>query len=329
LKSILQCRPSHHAVRCVLDHRAHDQLSGLFDGSADWVRPTVVGRIQAQVKLWLSARKGDTIVCFNGMPPLLPTDARVVIFVQNRLQVVPPEKSTVSGFVALRLRAERLCATHLRGRVDHYVVQTKSMEDALVRYVLNRGAVTTPISVVPFCESLGNQFIDDVADTPKWDFLYVADGLPHKNHAALLRAWELLAEQGLRPSLALTVADADPLAKVVAESCRAQELKITNLGSIPHSRMRSVYAQAGALIYPSFAESFGLPLIEATEAGIPIVAAERDYVRDVCQPSETFDPASPRSIERAVRRFLDKDTPPAPINSASAFWTAVFNDGST
>ena len=53
-----------------------------------------------------------------------------------------------------------------------------------------------------------------------------------------------------------------------------------------------------------FFESFGLPLLEAKFLGLPILASELDYVRDVVEPTETFDPESPVSISRAVQRFL-------------------------
>ncbi len=59
-----------------------------------------------------------------------------------------------------------------------------------------------------------------------------------------------------------------------------------------------------ALIFPSKTESLGLPLIEAASAGLPIIASELDFVRDVCVPNETFDPYSSTSISRAVKRLL-------------------------
>ena len=51
-------------------------------------------------------------------------------------------------------------------------------------------------------------------------------------------------------------------------------------------------------------ESYGLPLVEASQYGIPIIASELDYVRDVVDPIESFDPNSAKSISRSVIRFL-------------------------
>jgi glycosyltransferase involved in cell wall biosynthesis len=67
-------------------------------------------------------------------------------------------------------------------------------------------------------------------------------------------------------------------------------------------QMAILYAQSSVLIYPSLFESFGLPLLEARQVGLPIIAAERDYVRDVVEPVESFDPESSSSIARAVLR---------------------------
>jgi glycosyltransferase involved in cell wall biosynthesis len=85
----------------------------------------------------------------------------------------------------------------------------------------------------------------------------------------------------------------------------------------------AAYRQSGALIFPSLTESFGLPLIEARGRDLPILAGELDYVRDVCVPVETFDPRSPRSIARAVKRHLGYASQPLDPMSATRFWTEL------
>jgi glycosyltransferase involved in cell wall biosynthesis len=69
-------------------------------------------------------------------------------------------------------------------------------------------------------------------------------------------------------------------------------------------------ATSQAVIFPSFCESLGLPLLEARENAVPVIACERDYVREILNPVETFDPESPLSIARAVQRFLGVDESP-------------------
>ena len=157
------------------------------------------------------------------------------------------------------------------------------------------------------------------------DFLYVASGEPHKNHLQILDAWRLLAEEGLFPSLRLTLDEVrfQPLCREIVDISERYGLKVTNLGMLSHGEVLSLYAKVDALIFPSSFESFGLPLIEARQAGLPIVAAELDYVRDVLDPEQSFDPQSPISIARAVKRFIGIDEVLLPLLDAKGFLEQV------
>ena len=89
--------------------------------------------------------------------------------------------------------------------------------------------------------------------------------------------------------------------------------------------VQDLYGEVRALIYPSRLESLGLPLIEARAAGLPILAAELDYVRDAVDPEECFDPDSALSIARAVKRFLGYKEAPLPLIGAEAFLEQLTN----
>jgi glycosyltransferase involved in cell wall biosynthesis len=139
----------------------------------------------------------------------------------------------------------------------------------------------------------------------------------------------LLAQQGLRPGLCLTVdAQGYPeLCDWIGQRKAAFGLNITNLGEVSKSAITKLYAESNALIFPSLLESFGLPLIEARQVGLPILAAELDYVRDLIDPEETFDPNSARSMARAVRRFLGLPHPDTTILDAATFVAMIVERG--
>jgi glycosyltransferase involved in cell wall biosynthesis len=157
-------------------------------------------------------------------------------------------------------------------------------------------------------------------------FLYVASGEPHKNHRNLVEAWILLAEEGISPSLRLTL-DKNRFSDLcgwIEDRIKNFGLNVTNVGSISAQDLDRVYKESLALIYPSDFESLGLPLIEARCAGLPILAAERDYVRDAVDPEETFDPGSPVSIARAVKRFLEIPEKPLPVMDAREWLSKIY-----
>jgi glycosyltransferase involved in cell wall biosynthesis len=270
--------------------------------------------LAAEFGLAGAVRKCDSVLCFHGLPPLLPMAGKVYVFLQNRLYLGQVPFGAFGWRTRQRLRVEQGISRWLRHRVGGYAVQTPSMARELKAWFGSRCA---PIEVLPFAPPAGARPVEVV---PQWDFIYVADGEAHKNHRKLIEAWSLLAQEGLRPSLALTLSARDrALAAWIAERAQRDGLDVVDLGVRPHAQVAELYASASALIFPSLGESFGLPLVEARQAGLPILAAELDYVRDVCEPAETFDPMSSVSIARAVRRSLNQAELPLTPTSASNF----------
>lgn len=306
----------------LLDLRVRDCLHVPRETVVRHVRRSVLSRLLAEWRLWRESRAGDVVLCFHGLPPLLPVRGRVVVFVQNRLLIEHGSLAEYPRWVRARLWTERLWSRALQGRCSRYIVQTPSMAASLKRWLWR----DVPISVAPFAPATLP------APTPgqeiagrKFDFVYVASGEAHKNHMNLLKAWRLLAVAGHWPSLALTLdAATQPGLCVQVERFAVQHgLAVTNLGALPSAAVDALYRAAGAMIYPSTSESFGLPLIEAAQVGLPILASELDYVRDVVEPVETFDPNSPVSIARAVKRFLGVAEAPVKIGAAAEFLAEV------
>lgn len=58
--------------------------------------------------------------------------------------------------------------------------------------------------------------------------------------------------------------------KYIAEHCLDNRVKI--LHGVPHEDLPSIYQMAEACVYPSRYEGFGLPVIEAIQSGLPVVA---------------------------------------------------------
>lgn len=314
LEELLNHWPKDKALRAILDQRARYKINLPVNSNVVWVDPTVRSRLRAERRLASSARSNDIVFCFHGLPPLFKSAGHVVLFHQNRLLLDLMKLRDFPFRTGLRVAVERWISRLLRHNVDEYVVQTPTMARALSRW----HGKQVQISIVPF----SRQTVVQTKRRCELDFVYVSDGLPHKNHARLLAAWLLLAEEGFYPTLVLTLGERDNvLAEQVNSLSQQHGLNIRNLGQIDHNEVISLYSRARALIFPSLGESFGLPLIEARQLALPVIASELDYVRDVCEPVETFDPYSSVSIARAVKRFLGSgETPPLP-RSGSALWS--------
>lgn len=275
------------------------------------VAPSLLARLHAEWRLRLICQDGDTLLCFGNLPPLFGNKSRTFVYLQNRYLTSTRPLVGLPWLARLRINIERLW---LRHRLRHAtpLVQTETMSQE-VRDNFGRDAI-----VLPFLP----RDLHPPAERPApcYDYLYVASGEPHKNHHRLLQAWVLLADRGFRPSLCLTLdtrRDAALCANVELLA-RQHGLRVANNPLSP-GKILGLYAQCRALIYPSLFESFGLPLLEARVAGISIIAAERDYVRDVVTPLDTFDPESVLSIARAVMRHQGGYTEPAVPGDTTSF----------
>lgn len=314
----------------ILDQRACRSLVIPDGGRVTWVPTTVRGRLAAEMCLRRHANAPDCLaLCFHGLPPLLPNRAKNIVFQQNRNYLGLNPLSEFSGGTRIRLFVERTLSKVFRHRVSKYLVQTPSMQRELVYWFRSgRTDVKGPDTAVMPLMHFPVEASAVPAAKARWDFAYVADGEAHKNHRNLLAAWILLAQKGLRPSLALTLTNRDVrLAQEIDDAVRIHRLFITNLTQLSRAEVFRLYEDSRALIFPSTSESFGLPLIEATRAGLPIIASELDYVRDVCTPVQTFDPRSPTSIARAVKRHLKVVEADPELLEPAQFWNNLLKLG--
>jgi glycosyltransferase involved in cell wall biosynthesis len=290
------------------------------------VKPSVVQRLHAENWLAQTVRPNDKVLCFGNLPPLFKLQGHTVVFIQNRYLIddVPLNKFPLK--VRLRLAMERLWLSAKLANANEFVVQTPTMK----RFLESKIQGAKPVHIFPFVAMpkgyMRNALQTMLNKNNDFDFLYVASGEPHKNHQKLLEAWCLLAQEGLFPSLCLTLQEAcfAKLCQEVEAMRQQHNLQVINVGDLHHHEVLALYARTEAVIYPSIFESFGLPLIEARQANLPVLAPELDYVRDVLDPEQTFDPNSAMSIARAVKRFMKLDEQPLPLLDAASFMESIF-----
>jgi glycosyltransferase involved in cell wall biosynthesis len=319
LRALLRDWPKHTPMTALLDQRGREVIEAdETDCDIHWFSSSVSGRWSAERKLRALSSVEHLVFCFHSLPPILPNSAQIFCFVHSPHIVGLVSTKKLSAWVRVRSGIEKTIFRTFRHRVKRFFVQTPSMKTALAAVL---GSPRQPIDVLPFVDPEKMPAERGSTDAYAFDFIYPSDGAEHKNHKALFRAWELLAAEGMFPKLALTLhPERDKRLKDEAHDLASVKgLKIDDLGQMPHDRLLQRYKEVRGLLFASYAETFGIPLIEAQAAGLPILAAEADFVRDVCRPTETFDPHSPVSIARAVRRFLGGEEPTIGLRSPGQF----------
>ena len=124
---------------------------------------------------------------------------------------------------------------------------------------------------------------------PAEHFLYVGDDEPRKHVPDLVRAWREYRDGG--GSLGLVLAGS--AAARAAGGVRGE----------PEPDLSRLLATALALVHPSRDEGFGLTLLEAMAAGVPVVAVRTAAAEEVCGDAALL--VDPAGLAEAMRRLED------------------------
>ena len=163
----------------------------------------------------------------------------------------------------------------------YYVVQIPSIKKEFLRkFKVEEEKVYIIPPTVPFVEY--NDFDCIRFEDGKTHFIYPATLFIYKNHTILLKALQILKRENseiynnIRIHLTINKEDAlsiDGFDEIMDA--------IVFEGVIPFKQLMSYYKSMDALLFPSYIESFGLPLLEAAGVGIPIIASDLPYAHDV------------------------------------------------
>ncbi len=147
---------------------------------------------------------------------------------------------------------------------------------------------------------------EEGAPVPGEYILYLGLRIAHKNVEGILRAFAILADDF--PALKLVIAGARYSSPDMVDRWKGDPRlkgKIVEMPDPSDDEIRRLFAGAKAFVFPSFAEGFGLPPLEAMAAGVPVVCSDIAVFREVYGSAVRYvDPASPESIARGVREVL-------------------------
>ncbi len=123
---------------------------------------------------------------------------------------------------------------------------------------------------------------------------------PGKNHVRLIRAFaDFKARTGAPHSLILAGADwdrAELVHKAASECVAADFIRFT--GFVANEDLMGLYGGAEALFFPSLFEGFGMPILEAMAAGVPVFCSDRSSLPEVGGDAAVyFDPENEADIE--------------------------------
>lgn len=161
-------------------------------------------------------------------------------------------------------------------------------------------------------ENVGQSSAPPFLSTPYFVMLGTIE--PRKNHLLILQVWrQLAAKYGAQtPQLVLIGQRGWECEQVIdlLERCAAIKPFVVEIGGCSDAQLHHILSGARALLFPSFVEGFGMPLVEALSLRIPVLASDIAVFREIGQGIPEFiDPIDGMGWLKAIEQYTVDSAP--------------------
>lgn len=233
---------------------------------------------------------------------------KLVVFIHDILPSLHPDYFTSEDADLYHRRMEN--AARL---ADAIIVNSRSTEEAF-RSRFGDQLATRRLVVAPLGVALPARVQPAPVPPQKPYFVMVGTIEPRKNHGLVLDLWrELHRDLGpLAPRL-LVIGERGWIGRDVIqrleESARLDDC-VQECGRLPDATVASMLEGARALLLPSLAEGYGLPLAEALTCGTPVLCSDIPVFREVGRGIPDYiDPTDAQAWREAVLDYAQPHSP--------------------
>lgn len=133
-----------------------------------------------------------------------------------------------------------------------------------------------------------------------YNFVFPATAPSYKGHLTIAKALDKIKTQyktvdKIRIHLTINQHDNEELYEYIKKHALANCFVFH--GSIPHNQLLAFYKGSNGLLFPSTIETLGLPLLEASAFGLPILASDLDYAHEVTKGYEGVKFVHPKQYD--------------------------------
>lgn len=293
----------------------------VYDGKskAGKVAEHILFTLWKQIILPLSCffNKVDILFCTDYFLPLLPMPKKRVVVFHDTFFFEHPE-----NYNPIWLKTFRFFAINAIDKQTKIIVPSNYVKKRLALYLPNKIAQTYVVYEaakkfkIVATESI-NGWINSIQDWLDGHnyFLYVGTLDKRKNLLRLVKALKIISLKF--PNYKLIIAGDSPmyqygngkqdLIDLIKEEKLFDTIKLT--GRVSDSQLQYLYQNAFGYVFPSLDEGFGLPMLEAMEAGLPILAANNTALPEIGgNASIYFNPVSVEDISIAMEKLITSPT---------------------
>lgn len=257
---------------------------------------------------------------------------RRAILLHDTIPLDHPEWSephAVEQLRALIAAANRQC--------ERVIANSAATRDDLHRHGISRTVRVAPLGIEPVVPDPAR--LPPALDRARPYFVVLGTIEPRKDHELLLDLWESLRHDPPPTGLPQLLILGRRGWQGAALNARLDALRddpasgVIEIGDLPDAGAMAALQGAVALLMPSRAEGYGLPVLEAARLGCPVIAAPLPVYRELLGDSIVYAPAGDlyawrqRVTEAMARQSAEAvDRVPRPVPDWASHFNAVLAD---
>lgn len=256
-----------------------------------------------QVKLRLWRREPGTlyVFCDQALGPWVPlvkhlphvVHAHDLLALRSALGLIPQNPTSLTGRLYQRYirwgfqQARHFICVSERTRSD---LMSHGQARALSSSVVYNG-LNHPYRPVPRTQAIARLERAGLSGSAKGMILHVGGGQWYKNTVGILRLYACYAARHTEPLPLWMVSPHPSSAETLAALAQVPpQGRVYFYQGIDNAALEAAYSLANAFLFPSLAEGFGWPIVEAQACGCPVITTNDAPMNEIAGPDATYLP---------------------------------------
>jgi glycosyltransferase involved in cell wall biosynthesis len=257
-------------------------------------------------RLWLSAGKNlekgeDLYIFFTPIIPLLFFPKKSIVVVHDFAYIELPPRS-------LKEKLSRKILRFLHGASLHKATKIVAVSNTAKQNIIKFFNIAPEKITVIYNGFIPLGDTSTPLEVPEKFFLFAGVLKPRKNVFGVIHAFAEFAQTNEEYELVI----AGKVGGAYAEEAKrlAEDLGVSSrvrfVGYVTDAELRHLYTKATALVFPSFVEGFGMPILEAMDAGLPVITSNTGALAEVAGDDALLvNPHNSSDIAKAMQRLAE------------------------
>lgn len=258
----------------------------------------IISRYINLVQIKIKLKKNDHIIFLNGLPPIIKFNCKVSVLFQNANIIPNFYHNNFINFLISRDFLRYIIFFFGSNKVDDWIVLSRVSKKILKAYLNNYNNVKV-LDIFSFKKKL-----PEINSVKLYDFIYPADLKNHKNHDFLLEVFIELSKNNCYPSLLLTLSKEEIKNGRFNYYIKKYGLDISFIVDDDYQKFQHIYQKCKALLYVSKKETIGLPIIEAWQNNLFIIAPNINYAYQFITPDVVYH--SKHDLVEIIKKFKNE-----------------------